>query len=210
MGYWGTYEKSLCLSVHRFGVNLMLGTSTAELVLITTFCGKLVMRKISNAVSLASNGPYHTSLRLNGGFVISETKSLLSLSRAAQSRDKQLDQHFVVTFPQYPHQTRHSSAFCGLFRYTSCLTSIGFPIIKITRSHYHLIFIMGIPILVKRDLYIETWVREMYGHYNNVKMGAMASQITSRTTVYSTVYSGADQRKHQRSASLAFVRGIHR
>ena len=40
-------------------------------------------------------------------------------------------------------------------------------------------------------------------------MSAMASQITSPTTVYSTVYSGAYQRKHQRSASLAFVRGIH-
>ena len=38
----------------------------------------------------------------------------------------------------------------------------------------------------------------------------MASQITSLTIVYSTVYSGADQRKHQSSASLAFVRGIHR
>ena len=36
-------------------------------------------------------------------------------------------------------------------------------------------------------------------------MGAMASQITSLTIVYSTVYSGADQRKHQSSASLAFV-----
>ena len=41
-------------------------------------------------------------------------------------------------------------------------------------------------------------------------MGAMASQITSLTIVYSTVYSGADQRKHQTSASLAFVRVIHR
>ena len=41
-------------------------------------------------------------------------------------------------------------------------------------------------------------------------VGAMASQITSLTIVYSTVYSGADQRKHQSSASLAFVRGIHR
>ena len=37
----------------------------------------------------------------------------------------------------------------------------------------------------------------------------MASQLTSFTSVYSTVYSGADQRKHQSSASLAFVRGIH-
>ena len=46
-------------------------------------------------------------------------------------------------------------------------------------------------------------------HYNDVMMGAMVSQITSSTIVYSTVYSGADQRKHQSSASLAFVRGIH-
>ena len=38
----------------------------------------------------------------------------------------------------------------------------------------------------------------------------MASQITSLTIVYSTVYSGVDQRKYQSSASLAFVRGIHR
>ena len=47
-------------------------------------------------------------------------------------------------------------------------------------------------------------------HYNDVIMDAIASQITSLTIVYSTVYSGADQRKHQSSASLAFVRGIHR
>ena len=41
-------------------------------------------------------------------------------------------------------------------------------------------------------------------------MGAIASQITSLTIVYSTVYSDADQRKYQSSASLAFVWGIHR
>ena len=41
-------------------------------------------------------------------------------------------------------------------------------------------------------------------------MGAMAPQITSLTIVYSTVYLGANQRKHQSSASLAFVRGIPR
>ena len=41
-------------------------------------------------------------------------------------------------------------------------------------------------------------------------MGAMASQITSITIVYSTVHSDADQRKHKSSVSLAFVRGIHR
>ena len=41
-------------------------------------------------------------------------------------------------------------------------------------------------------------------------MGAMASQTTSLTIVYSTVCSGAYQRKLQSSASLAFVWGIHR
>ena len=41
-------------------------------------------------------------------------------------------------------------------------------------------------------------------------MSPMASQITSLGIVYSTVYSGSDQRKHQSSASLAFVQRIHR
>ena len=41
-------------------------------------------------------------------------------------------------------------------------------------------------------------------------MGAMAYQITSLTIVYPTVHSGGDQRKHQSSVSLAFVRRIHR
>ena len=49
-----------------------------------------------------------------------------------------------------------------------------------------------------------------YWHYSEVIMGPMASPITSLTLVYSTVYSGTDQRKHQSSMSLAFVRGIHR
>ena len=47
-------------------------------------------------------------------------------------------------------------------------------------------------------------------HYSDVIMGMMASQITSLTIVCSTVYSGADQRKHQSLASLAFAQGIHR
>ena len=47
-------------------------------------------------------------------------------------------------------------------------------------------------------------------YHCDVMMGAIASQITSLTIVYSNVYSGADQRKQQSPASLAFVRGIHR
>ena len=49
-----------------------------------------------------------------------------------------------------------------------------------------------------------------YNHYIDVIMATIAPQITSLTVVYSIVYLGADQRKHQSSASLAFVRGIHR
>ena len=53
-----------------------------------------------------------------------------------------------------------------------------------------------------------TWSNK--GHYNGAKMSAMASKITGVTLFYSTVYSGTDQRKHQSSASLASVQGIHR
>ena len=47
-------------------------------------------------------------------------------------------------------------------------------------------------------------------HYDDVIMSPMASKITSHTIIYSTFYSGPDQSKHQSSASLAFVWGIHR
>ena len=47
-------------------------------------------------------------------------------------------------------------------------------------------------------------------HHNDVLMSTKACQITSLTIVLSTVYSGANERKHQSSASLEYVRGIHR
>ena len=50
----------------------------------------------------------------------------------------------------------------------------------------------------------------LYFHYDDVIMSAIASHITSLTIVYSTVYPGAVQSKHQSSASLAHVWGIHR
>ena len=54
----------------------------------------------------------------------------------------------------------------------------------------------------------ETVQIQVLHHYNDVIMSAIVSPITSMTIVCSTVYSGADQRKHQSSASLAFVWGI--
>ena len=47
-------------------------------------------------------------------------------------------------------------------------------------------------------------------HYSDVIMSVVASQINCISIVYSTICSGINQRKHQSSASLAFVRGIHR
>ena len=47
-------------------------------------------------------------------------------------------------------------------------------------------------------------------YYSDVIMSAMATQKPCVSIVCSTVCSGANQRKHQNSASPAFVRGIHR
>ena len=61
-----------------------------------------------------------------------------------------------------------------------------------------------VSILTSCDKQLMAW------HYTDVIMTEGASQITSLTIVYSAVYSGGDQRKHQSSASLAFVQRIHR
>ena len=58
--------------------------------------------------------------------------------------------------------------------------------------------------------YIRAGYWKYIRHYDDVIMNAIASQITSLMIVYSIVYSDADQSKHQSSASLAFVWGIHR
>ena len=75
--------------------------------------------------------------------------------------------------------------------------------------HWHICAALGEDELNIR-LYMCRYNGKFLSHYSDVIMGSIASQITSLTIVYSTVYSGTDQRKHQSSTSLAFVRGIHR
>ena len=79
-------------------------------------------------------------------------------------------------------------------------------------SKKHSLCLMTIHFNLKRlDISsVMTDSKTMIFHYNDVIMGEIASRITSLTIVFSTVYSDADQRKHQSSAPLAFVRGIHR
>ena len=61
---------------------------------------------------------------------------------------------------------------------------------------------------VEQSWVVNCGMRNAY--HSDVIMSATASQITGISIVYSKVCSGADQRKHQSPASLAFVRGIHR
>ena len=75
-------------------------------------------------------------------------------------------------------------------------------IAKINQGHEHSTILCLQYISISHRI----WTRV---HYSGVIMGTMVSQITSLTIVYSTVYSCADQWKHQCSMSLAFVRGIH-
>ena len=78
---------------------------------------------------------------------------------------------------------------------------------------------MAFPIPARWHLYIESsscsgtnssyrW-RVKLQHYSDVIMSTMASQITSVSIICWTIYSVVEQRKHQSSVSLAFVREIH-
>ena len=64
----------------------------------------------------------------------------------------------------------------------------------------------GLPLSLVQDKSMYGFPSQKILHYNGVIMSTMASQITSLMIVYSIVYTGVDQRKHQSSASLAFVR----
>ena len=83
--------------------------------------------------------------------------------------------------------------------------SVIFPYHVVSMCFYPEIRILSLPgvLVCQKPWYYQTY-------YNDVIMVAMASQITSLTIVYSAIYLSVDQRKHQSSASLAVVRGIHR
>ena len=70
--------------------------------------------------------------------------------------------------------------------------------------------VSNVPLCYTTSWQESTYMEIALPHYNDVIMSTIASQITSLTIAYSIVYSDADQRKHQSSASLVFVRGIHR
>ena len=86
---------------------------------------------------------------------------------------------------------------------------------KVGQRHGALMFSLICLFLYSRPSTVSWWYPRICKHNDNhhnsdVIMGAIGSQITSHTIVYSTIYSSADQRKHRSFASLSFVRGIHR
>ena len=113
---------------------------------------------------------------------------------------------------------------CSQQRKTRCLLSIWISLAcarasKLTTNIYMYIYIyIYIWFAYQRkcmiyhciDDVIFCVLQHINGHYDNVIMSTIASQITNLAIVYSTVYSDADERKHQSSVSLAFVRRIHR
>ena len=113
-----------------------------------------------------------------------------------------------ITYPT-THQSEQNCAYfgalwvmaqmhCGIWGIGSIITvPFGIGIARITYQNMWACVIMKKMVLF------------LWHHNDDVVIRAMASQITSLTIVYLTVYSGADQRKHQSSASLAFVWGIH-
>ena len=106
----------------------------------------------------------------------------------------------VLTFVSYSwhpiHQTASRIDFCSKI-WHACINVLG-AICTFCVN-------MSEPVLIiKCDNYWHTHIH--LTHYNDVIMSTMASQITSLPSVFS----GAGQRKHQSSASLAFVRRFYR
>ena len=111
-----------------------------------------------------------------------------------KSRLKLIDYRSYLA--SYSHNYCSSDSYnevCGWFSLSTGMTVVSIRWARIFNSHLMFVFWLSLHI-----------------HYNDVIMSTMASQINSLMIVYSTVYSDIDERKHQNSSSLVFVRGIHR
>ena len=129
-----------------------------------------------------------------------------------------------VTGLLHSHKTMGPILWSICKSYKSHIRMIRWPMIwtkYLPISHkYIIIFPSKEQLLTRRTKMSKVWIvlsvdrfvcrKKNSSHYDDVIMGAISSQITSLTIVFSTVYLDTDQRKHQSSASRAFVRGIHR
>ena len=90
-----------------------------------------------------------------------------------------------------------------IFPLVLCITKHCLPNVISCQSHICEMYI----ICAINTFYAPCVLQKRTWHYSDVIMGAIKSQITSLTIICLTVYSDADQRKHQSSASLAIGAG---
>ena len=146
-----------------------------------------------------------TSKHINGSLLINDTKT--------KHRQKSLKEEQQIRFYRRRVMTDHS-----IIRHNGLDLNINFPIPSkhLTNMIGQLSILKFFPkcVIFHNNIWprsaTTTVVIDSLSLSDAIWMGTMASQIPSLTIVYSTIYSGADQRKHQSSASLAFVRGIYR
>ena len=107
---------------------------------------------------------------------------------------------------QFSHYKNVSTSKTWIIHLYGMLQSVVMVCITQHRNHLSTLWNLYISHILHCNDSIEMLFQCTSDHYRYIIMGVVASQITSLTIVYSTVYWGADQRKHQSSASLAFVR----
>ena len=95
------------------------------------------------------------------------------------------------------------------------LYATGLNFFLLNLVYYFIIFVFHMPSTFPIMIYFALVIRHhdtgiLLSHYSDMIMSAMASWITGVSIIYLTVCSGADQRKYQNFASLAFARGNHR
>ena len=109
----------------------------------------------------------------------------------------------------------HTNKICTDIPFTTTLSTHQEIWPSILVSNFRLLSVLKIEWILKHCIHIALilrisdprgWILSSRWRHN----GRDSVLITSLTIVYSTVYSDADQRQHQSSASLAFVWGIHR
>ena len=126
--------------------------------------------------------------------------------------------HSMTNSPQWPGQMAKSSqhllwlvsaAYIGEQNFTRFMIDMSFGRISYVATPLRRSLLVQV-MACRR--FASGWTNASYWqmHYDDVIMDWIASQITSLPVVCSIVYSDVNQRKHQSSASLAFVREIHR
>ena len=111
--------------------------------------------------------------------------------------------------PCWPHEPCFRGAFYALFAEVEVIGS-GDNQNRLLHRPSLLAIVLLVGVYGLRPNWLVLTFLWLVDNYGDVIIGEMAIQITSLTIIYSTVYSGADQRKHLSPVSLAFVRGIHR